>query len=104
MVFSEQAVASGVPSLTLFFPYVPIFTYLVCTIIWVIRSKIWTPAKRWLLVIVIFPLFSMAAFFLPLFFVRQDKYFDEVMCISSIFLTIVTLGIFYVSLSKKWQK
>ena len=103
MAFSDRAFASGPPTAALFFPYIPILTYVICAVIWVLKSTLWSGIKRGILVIVVLPLFGMAAFFIPLLLVRQDKYFDQVFLLSSVTLTILIIGALWWSLTKKRQ-
>ena len=83
------------------FPYIPIVAYLICALIWVLKSRLWSAVKRWLLVVMAFPLFSMAAFFIPLLLVSEDKYFDEVLLVSSVVLTLIVVGVLFWSLAKR---
>ena len=104
MALSGQAFASGLPSAALYLSYIPILVYLICAIIWVLKFKKWSAAKRSLLVILIFPLFSMSAFFIPLLFVNQNKYLEIALAVSSVVLTIMVIGIFLGSIAKSRQQ
>jgi hypothetical protein len=103
MAFSNYVFASGLPTAALFFPYIPILTYLICAIIWALKSRLWSGTKRGILVIVVLPLFGMAAFFIPLLLVREDKYLDQVFLLSSAILTVLVIGALWWSLAKKRQ-
>lgn len=100
MAFSTKAFASGMPTMALFFPYLPILAYLICACIWALKSRLWSTAQRWLLVILVFPLFSMVAFFIPLLLVTQNQYFDITLFASSAVLTALVIGVCFWSLAK----
>lgn len=104
MALSGQAFASGLPSAALYLSYIPILAYLICAVIWVLKFKKWSAAKRSLLVIFIFPFFSMFAFFIPILFVSQNKYLEIVLSVSSVVLTVMVIGIFWGSIAKNRQQ
>lgn len=72
MIMSQQVFASGIPSVAFYFPFIPIIAYVICGIVWALKSTQLIIIKRWLLVIFIFPLFYMAAYFIPLVIPVQD--------------------------------
>lgn len=98
---SAPALASGPPSGGIFLPWLAIFCYLICAVIWLIKPNQLRLLHRALLAISFLPLFFIAAFFIPIALTFNERYLDATFLIVSIAFALAIIALLRKNLSKQ---